>query len=75
MYFVSISEIEINTKKPIARYKACKLKNENRLLLRYLLVPGFIVKLINSPKVINTVIQKKIGLFISVIQFVTIDCS
>ena len=75
MYFVSISEIEINTKKPITRYKACILKNANRLLLRYLLVPGFIVKLINRPKVINTVIQKKIGLFISVIQFVIIDCS
>ena len=40
MYFVSISEIEINTKKPITRYKACILKNANRLLLRYLLVPG-----------------------------------
>ena len=75
IYFVSISEIERNIKKPAAKYKACILKNANRLLLRYLLVPGLIVKLIKRPKIINIVIQKKIGLFISVIQFVIIDCS
>tara|TARA_Y100000816_G_scaffold151910_1_gene108159 strand:+ start:156 stop:503 length:348 start_codon:yes stop_codon:yes gene_type:complete len=75
IYFVSIIEIKINIKKPDAKYKACILKNANRLLLRYLLVPGLIVKLINRPKIINIVIQKKIGLFISIIQFVTIDCS